>query len=56
MVDILYINSPAIHIGLNMMSYQVAEGGSVDVTVAVSGSLTVTGNVMVTLTADFSEL
>ena len=39
-----------------MMEYLVAEGGSVNVTVAVSGSVTVTDNIMVTLTADSSEL
>ena len=39
-----------------MMEYLVAEGGSVDVTVAVNGPVTVTGNVTVTLTADPSEL
>ena len=39
-----------------MMEYQVAEGDSVDVTVAVSGPVTVTGNIMVTLSADPSEL
>ena len=55
-VDILCINFPAIQIGLNMMEYLVAEGGSVNVTVAVNGSVTVTGNIMVTLTADSSEL
>ena len=56
MVDTLCINFPAIQIGLDMTSYLVAEGGSVDVTVAVSGPVTVTGNIMVTLTADSSEL
>ena len=35
-----------------MTSYQVAEGESVDVTVVVSESVTITGSVMVTLTAD----
>ena len=40
---------PAVQIGLDMMRYQVAEGESVNVTVAVFGSAAVTGNIMVTL-------
>ena len=39
-----------------MMEYLVAEGDSVNVTVAVTGPVTVTDNITVTLTADPSEL
>ena len=52
----LHINFPAVQVGLDRTSYQVAEGESVDVTVAVTGSATVTGNVMVTLAASSGVL